>query len=324
VRDLYPDIEPHQTGLLDVGDGNHVYWEVCGNPAGKPAVVLHGGPGLGCTPRHRRFFDPHRYRIVLFDQRGCGRSTPNSGFRNSDLSHNTTWHLVADMERLRHHLRIQRWLVFGGSWGSTLALAYAESHTDRVTEMVLFGIFTARRTERNWYWGGGAGTLFPEAWHRFLAAVPAQRQHDDIVEAFHDLLDDPDPLVRQRAAAAWDGWDNATMALRPSREPIVPSDEVRGYTAARICVHYLRHAAWIEEGSLFREASRLRYIPGVLVQGRYDVQTPATTAWQLSQAWRTASLVIVNDAGHSPLDPGVQHELLHATDSFADTSREGS
>jgi proline iminopeptidase len=305
--------------MLEVGDGNQVYWEVCGNPAGKPAVVVHGGPGMGCTPRHRRFLDPDRYRVVLFDQRGCGRSTPNAGTPHADLTHNTTWHLVADMERLREHLDIQRWLVFGGSWGSTLALAYAESHPDRVTEMVLFGIYTARRTEQDWYWGGGAGFLFPEAWHRFIDPVPTRQRDHDIVDAFHDLLHDPDPSVRRRAVAAWDGWDTTTMALRPSPEPIQPADETRAYTAARICVHYLRHAAWLEDGSLLRDAGRLSDIPAILVQGRYDVQTPVTTAWELSRIWRTANLVIVDDAGHSTLDPGIQRELLRATDSLADT-----
>jgi proline iminopeptidase len=319
VRELYPEIEPYESGMLDVGNGNQMYWEVCGNPAGRPAVVLHGGPGVGCTPRHRRFLDPRRYRIVLLDQRGCGRSTPNAGTPDSDLTHNTTWHLIADMERLREHLGIQRWLVFGGSWGTTLALAYAESHPNQVTEMVLFGITTARRRERDWYWGGGAGFLFPEAWSRFLDPVPAERRDHEIVEAFHDLLHDPDPAVRRRATAAWDGWDNTTMMHQPPAEPVGPADESRAYTAARICVHYLRHAAWLEEGSLLRDAGKLANIPGILVQGRYDVQTPATTAWALSRSWLAAELVIVEDAGHSALDPGMQRELLRATQSFAQT-----
>jgi proline iminopeptidase len=323
VRDLYPEIEPYQTGTLDVDDGNHMYWEVCGNPTGKPAVVLHGGPGQGCTPRHRRFFDPDRYRVVLFDQRGCGRSIPHAGTPDSDLSGNTTWHLVADMERLREHLGIERWLLLGGSWGSTLALAYAETHPDRVTEMALCGICTSRRSERDWYWGGGAGMLFPEAWHRFLDAIPAQRRHDDIVEVFHDLLHDPDPAVRRVATEAWDGWDATTATLRPPPEPVVPADQRRAYTAARICVHYLRHDAWLEEGRLLRDAARLADIPGVLVQGRYDVQTPARTAWKLSRTWQAARLVIVDDAGHSPLDAGIQGELLRATDAFAGAAEGG-
>jgi proline iminopeptidase len=326
--------EPHpeSTGMLDVGDGNHVYWEVCGNPAGRPAVVLHGGPGIGSGSRHRKLFDLDRYRLVLFDQRGCGRSTPNAGSPDADLTNNTTTHLIADMELLREHLGIDRWLLLGGSWGSTLALAYAQRHAARVAGMILFGVTTGRRQEQDWYWGGGAGHLFPEAWHNLLDVLPPSRRNEDLVEVYHDLLHDPDPLVRRRATAAWNEWDDATMSLqpRPQEPPSLDgpdtvtdtdadadADAIRAYTAARICVHYLRHGAWLPEGGLLRDAGKLNTIPGIIVQGRYDLQTPAVTAWELSRVWRTATLTMVENAGHAPLDPALRDALLRATDAFA-------
>ena len=216
MTDLYPEIEPHEHGMLEVGDANLVYWETCGNPRGKPAVVLHGGPGSGCSPRFRRFFDPSAYRVVLFDQRGCGRSTPHASAPDTDLASNNTANLIADIERLRQHLDIDRWLVFGGSWGSTLALAYAETHPDRVTEMILFGVTTGRRSEFDWTFRGGVAVFFPEQWERLRAGVPVAERDGDIVEAYHRLLHDLDPTVRQRAAEAWCMWESATPAWPPT------------------------------------------------------------------------------------------------------------
>lgn len=318
----YPEIEPYDSGMLDVGDGHRIYWDVSGNPAGKPAVVLHGGPGAGSSPRHRRFFDPSRYRTVVFDQRGCGRSTPGVGDPATELRDNTTWHLVADIERLREHLGVERWLVLGGSWGSTLALAYAETHRERVTELVLTGVCTGRQVEAHWYWGGGAAFLFPEAWERFLAPVPAQRRDGDLVEVFHELLHDPDPAVRHRATLAWDGWDTETLTGQPvpASDLLDPAEFEAAYAAARLCVHYQRHSSWLEEGSLLRNAGVLADLPGTIVQGRFDVQTPMVTAWELARAWKAAELVVVDGAGHSALDPGILSGLITGTDRYAETS----
>jgi proline iminopeptidase len=333
---------PLSAGTLDVGDGNLVYWETHGNPGGVPAVVLHGGPGAGCGPRHLELFDLDRYRVILFDQRGCGRSTPNAGSPGVDLTHNTTWHLIADVQHLRRHLGVDRWTLVGGSWGSTLALAYAQQHPQCVAGIVVCGVTTARRSERDWYWGGGAAHLFPEAWQNLRAAIPTARRDDNVVDVFGDLLDDPHPAVRHRAVAAWDGWDHATMALRAPVPP--PTDGPDGqqpggqrrsggrsdtddfatmsepardaYAAARLCVHYLRHDAWLPEGGLLRDAAILNGIPGIIVQGRYDVQTPAVTAWELSRVWTTATLRIIQDAGHAPLDPALSRALREATDAL--------
>jgi len=316
VRTLYPEIEPYDSGHLDVGDGQLVYWETCGNPDGKPVVFLHGGPGGGCTPRHRRLFDPAAYRIVLLDQRGCGRSTPHVSDPAVDLGTNTTWHLVADLERLREHLGVERWQVFGGSWGSTLALAYAETHPERVTELVLRGIFTLRRRELEWYYQGPAGMLFPEKWAEFLAPVP-EDERDDLITAYHRLLNHPDPQIRVPAAVAWSTWEAATVTLRPSPELVADFAEPDYAVAfARIENHYFVHRGWLEEGQLLRDAHKLAGIPGVIVQGRYDVATPPATAWELHQAWPGSELVIVDDAGHAFDEPGILHHLVEATDRF--------
>ena len=281
MRDLYPEIEPLETGMLDVGDGQHIYWEVSGNREGKPVVFLHGGPGGGTTPVHRRLFDPSRYRIVLFDQRGCGLSIPHASEPGADLSANTTWHLVADMERLRDHLGIDRWQVFGGSWGSALALAYAQTHPERVTELVLRGIFTLRRQELDWFYEGGASAVFPDLWEDFVAPVPpADRAH--LIEAYGRLLADPDPEVHRPAAIAWSRWESSTITLLPQADTIARFTEPEYATAfARIENHYFRHGGWWEEGQLIRDASRLAGIPAVIVQGRYDMCTPTMTAWDL-------------------------------------------
>jgi proline iminopeptidase len=311
---MYPEIEPYDQGLLDVGDGNRVYWEVCGNPYGKPVVFLHGGPGGGCKPVHRRLFDPAVYRIVLLDQRGCGRSIPHAAEPDSDLSANTTWHLVADLEKVREHLGVDRWQVSGGSWGSTLALAYAEMYPERVTELVLRGVFTLRRKELDWFYRGGAGMLFPEMWERLTALVP---EGEDVIEAYGRLLNDPDPVVRETAAVTWSVWEASTVALVERPELVADFGQPRFALAfARIENHYFRHAGWLEEGQLLRDAGKLAGIPGVIVQGRYDMATPATSAWELHRAWPGSELVMVPDAGHAFDEPGVLRALLAATDRF--------
>jgi proline iminopeptidase len=317
-RSLYPPIEAHETGRLDVGDGHLVHWESAGNPDGRPVVFLHGGPGGGCLPVHRRFFDPQRYRIVLFDQRGCGRSRPHASEADADLSTNTTWHLVADMERLREHLGIERWQVFGGSWGSTLALAYAQRHRERVLELVLRGVFTMRRWELDWYYGaGGAGALFPEWRDRFLAPVP-EAERDDCIAAYHHLLHDPDPAVHEPAAVAWSTWEAATITLLEQPDLIAQfADPAFALAFARIENHYFVHAGWLDEGQLLDGAGALADLPGVIVQGRYDVATPAVTAWELHRAWPGSELVVVPDAGHAVTEPGIIDALVRATDRFA-------
>jgi proline iminopeptidase len=315
VSDLYPHIEPYDSGMLDVGDGNRVYWETCGARDGKPAVVLHGGPGSGCSPVHRRFFDPARHRIVLFDQRGCGRSTPHASELSTSLAANTTPHLVADIERLRAHLGIERWLVFGNSWGTTLALAYAEQHPDRVAEMVLVAVGTTRRSEVGWLYHG-AGRYFPEAWERFRAGVPSGRRDGDLVAAYHDLLCDPDAAVREQAARDWCAWENTVVTMEPDA-PLDPRyDDPRFRMAfARIVTHYFHHGAWLEEGALLRSASRLQGIPGVLIHGRLDLGSPVQTAWQLARLWPDSRLV-VGPAGHSYGDPWMRAAAVDAIDGF--------
>lgn len=318
MRELYPEIEPLETGMLDVGDGQHIYWEVSGNRAGKPVVFLHGGPGGGTSPSHRRLFDPAKYRIVLFDQRGCGLSIPHASEPAANLASNTTWHLVADMERLRAHLGIDRWQVFGGSWGSALALAYAQTHPERVTELVLRGIFTLRRAELDWFYEGGASAIFPDLWRDFLAPVPAgERAH--LIEAYGRLLADPDPAVHRPAAIAWSRWESSTITLLPQAETIARFTEPEYATAfARIENHYFRHGGWWEEGQLIRDAERLRGIPAVIVQGRYDMCTPMMTAWDLHEAWPEATFRVVDDAGHAFDEPGILDALIEATDRFAE------
>jgi proline iminopeptidase len=314
---LYPETEPHAGGMLPVGDGHRVYWEVSGNPDGKPVVFLHGGPGGGTSPWQRRFFDPARYRIVLMDQRGCGRSEPHASDADADLSAVTTWHLVADLELLRAHLGIERWQVFGGSWGSALALAYAQAHADRVTELVLRGIFTLRRHELDWFYEGGAQSLFPDLWEAFLAPIPTgERSH--LIEAYHRRLTHPDPDVHVPAAVAWSVWEASTIRLRPDREAIEKAAEPRSAVAfARIENHFFRHGGWFREGQLIERAPLLRDIPAVIVQGRYDVCTPIMTAWDLHRAWPEAELVVVDDAGHAAVEPGIARALRAATDRFA-------
>ncbi|UBH06940.1 proline iminopeptidase [Leucobacter sp. Psy1] len=319
LRSLYPPIEPDRFGKLLVGDGNEIYWEECGNPEGKPVVFLHGGPGGGCAPDHRRYFDPEQYRIVLFDQRGCGRSTPHASAPDADLSTNTTWHLVADIERLREYLEIDRWQVFGGSWGSTLALAYAETHPERVTELILRGIFTLRRGEIHWFYQDGASHLYPDAWEEYLAPIP-KAERSDLVAAYRERLFDADPAVHVPAGVAWTVWENSTIRLIPDEAAIAEAraDEASAVAFARIENHYFSNGGWLEEGQLIRDAAgKLSGIPAVIVQGRYDACTPPRTAWELHRAWPEADFVMVPDAGHAASEPGIVDALVRATDRFA-------
>jgi proline iminopeptidase len=312
LRRFYPPIEPFEHGMLDVGEGHRVYWERCGNPVGKPAVFLHGGPGSGCSPDQRRVFDPEKYCITLFDQRGCGRSTPHAS-----LEANTTWDLVADIERLREKFSVDKWLVFGGSWGSTLALAYAQKHPARVSEMVLRGIFTLRREELRWFYQEGASWLFPDEWEHFLAPIPAAERHD-LMAAYRRILTGPDEAARDRAAIAWSQWEGRTITLLP--DPNFDRAHGNAHFAiafARIENHYFVHDGFVEEGQLLRDAGKLRDIPGVIVQGRYDVCTPAKTAWDLHRAWPEAEFHLVTEAGHAFKEPGILDRLIRATDGFA-------
>ena len=312
MRTLYPEIEPFATGTLEV-DGRHkLYFEQCGNPDGKPVVLLHGGPGAGCSAKMRRFHDPAKYRIVLFDQRGSGRSTPHA-----DLVDNTTWDLVADIEALREHLGIARWQVFGGSWGSTLALAYAEAHPSRVTELVVRGIFMLRRWELEWFYQEGASRLFPEAWDQYLQAIP-DVERGDLISAYHRRLTSSDEATRLAAARAWSVWEASTSLLLPD-EAFIDShrDAHFALSFARIESHYFVHGGFFDvEDQLLRDAHRLRGIPGVIVHGRYDVVCPIRNAWDLHKAWPDSRMVVSPAAGHSAFEPQNASALVEATDGF--------
>ena len=308
----YPEIEPSEHGMLDVGDGNLVYWEVCGNPAGKPAIVVHGGPGSGCGPGMRRYFDPARYRIVLFDQRGCGRSTPDAGDLATDLSTNTTAHLLADMELLRAHLGIERWLVWGGSWGAVLGLVYAERHPERVSEIVLTAIATGRRAETDLL-TRGLGVVFPEAWARFRDAVPAAERDGDLAAAYARRLNDPDPAEREQAALDWCDWEDAMMPGPPSLRYEDPAFRM---AFARLVTHFWSHGSWLEEDEVLGRAGALAGIPGVLVQGSLDLGNLVGTPWLLAQAWPGSELVTVDSGGHGS-GPGMAEAIVAATDRFA-------
>ena len=312
-RTLYPAIEPYRSGWLRVSPLHEIYWEESGNPKGKPALFVHGGPGAGADPRSRRFFDPKRYRIVVFDQRGCGRSRPHAS-----LEDNTTWHLVADIERLRAFLGIERWLVFGGSWGSTLALAYSQAHPRRVSELVLRGIFMLRKWEIDWFYQDGAGALFPDRWEHYVAAIP-RRERSDLVAAYYRRLTSPNRATRVRAARAWSIWEAATSHLLMDEANIDKwGEEDFAVAVARIECHYFVNKGFLErEDQLLRGVRRIRGIPAVIVQGRYDVVCPMMTAWDLHRAWPEADFRVVPDAGHSALEPGITHELVSATDRYA-------
>ena len=313
-RGLYPAIEPYRTGRIAVSPLHDLYYEESGNPDGKPVVFLHGGPGGGTEPKQRRFFDPEAYRIVLFDQRGCGKSVPHAS-----LEENTTWDLVGDIERLRERLGIARWQVFGGSWGSTLGLAYAQTHPDRVTELVLRGICLLRKHEIDWFYQRGADALFPDAWEEFVAPIPPD-ERADLLGAYHLRLTSDDPRTRQEAARAWSVWEGKTSCFTPDPAVIAKtaSDEF-SLAAARIECHYFLNRGFLTgERALLAAANvaKIRRIRGVIVQGRYDVVCPMENAWALHRAWPEADLRVVNDAGHSAMEPGTVHELVIATDRF--------
>jgi proline iminopeptidase len=311
-RTFYPEIDPYRTGTLRVSDVHEIYFEESGNPHGKPAVFVHGGPGGGTEGRQRRFFDPAAYRIVLFDQRGCGKSRPHA-----ELRENTTWDLVADMERLRAHLGIEKWLVFGGSWGSTLALAYAEKHPERVSELVLRGIFLLRKQEIDWFYQRGADALFPDAWEEYLAPIPRE-EHGDLLHAYHRRLTHDEPAVRQAAARAWSVWEGRTSCLYENPDLVARSGgDTFSLAFARIECHYFVNGGFFERDTLLLDdVHRIRHIPTVIVQGRYDVVCPAESAWALHRAFPEADLRLVPDAGHSAFEPGNLHELIVATDRF--------
>ncbi|RKG95870.1 prolyl aminopeptidase [Corallococcus sp. CA053C] len=312
LRTLYPPIEPYRTGRLSVPGGHSLYFEECGNPEGKPVVFVHGGPGGGTDAKQRRFFDPSAYRIILFDQRGCGRSTPYAS-----LEMNTTWDLVADMERLREHLGLERWQLFGGSWGSTLALAYAEQHPEHVTELVLRGIFLLRKQEIDWFYQRGADAMFPDAWEQFLAPIP-EAERGDLLTAYAKRLMGTDRHAQQEAAKAWSVWEGRTSCLFPNPELIARnSGDDFAIAFARIECHYFVNKGWMRSDTqLLDDVHRIRHIPAVIVQGRYDVVCPPESAWALHRAWPEAQLVIVPDAGHSANEPGNTSALVEATDRF--------
>ena len=312
-RKLYPEIEPYNKGHLRVSPTHEIYYEECGNPKGKPAVFVHGGPGGGSNPQSRRFFDPRRYRIVVFDQRGCGRSKPHAS-----LEENTTWHLVADMEKLREHLGIARWLVFGGSWGSTLGLAYSQAHPKRVTELVLRGIFLLRRKEIDWFYQQGTSALFPDRWEHYLAPIPEAERHD-LVQAYYRRLTGDDHARALEAARAWSMWEASTSYLLMNDDTIRSWGEDKfALAVSRIECHYFVNGGFLrEEDQLLKDVDRIRNIPAVIVQGRYDVVCPMMSAWDLHRAWPEADFKVVPDAGHSALEVGITDALIAATDRFA-------
>jgi proline iminopeptidase len=313
MKDLYPAVQPFARQNLAVDQRHTLYLEQAGNPAGFPALFLHGGPGAGCEAYHRRFFDPEHYRIILFDQRGCGRSRPHA-----DLEGNTTWDLVADIERIRHHLDIERWLVFGGSWGSSLALAYAESYPHRVAGLILRGIFLCRPEEINWFYQEGANKIFPDHWEDYLKPIPRAERHD-LLHAYHRLLTGEDEVKRMAAAKAWSIWEGRTASLLPN-ETVVDhfANPHTALSLARIECHYFVNRAFLEPNQLLEDAQELDGIPGVIVQGRYDLICPMTSAWELHQAWPDSDLQVIPDAGHSASEPGIRSALVQATDWFVE------
>jgi proline iminopeptidase len=311
----YPPIEPYASGRIKVSPVHEIHWEECGNPHGKPAILIHGGPGGGSNDFMRRLHDPSVYRIVLFDQRGCGRSTPHAS-----LVDNTTWHLVADMERIREERGIERWQVVGGSWGSTLGLAYAQTHPERVSEIVLRGIFTLRREELSWFYQAGCHQIFPDAWEGFLAPIPPDERHD-MIAAYHRRLTSADRAIQIEAARAWSIWEGTTISLLPDPARIAKfGQDDYAVAFARIECHYFMNAGFFErDDQLIADVGRIRRIPGVIVQGRYDVVTPMRTAWDLHAAWPEADFRLVGDAGHAVTEPGITREIVAATDRFRAT-----
>lgn len=312
-RTLYPEIEPYETGMLDVGDGHRLYWELSGNPDGKPVVFLHGGPGGGSSPDHRRQFHPEKYKILVFDQRGCGKSTPYAS-----LEANTTWDLVDDIERLRTEVaRVEKWQAFGGSWGSTLALAYAQTYPERVTELVLRGIFLFDQYEVDWLYQAGADSVYPEGWEEFISVIP-EDERGNLVEAYRKRLTSDDQDIQLEAAKAWSKWEGTTVTLLPNAHVIDEFTSAdKAIAIARIENHYMAAGGWFEPGQLLRGAEKLRGIPGIIVQGRHDCCTPPKAAWALKKAWPEVDLHIVPDGGHLFSEPGILDGLIRATDKFA-------
>ncbi len=312
MKDLYPPIEPFETRRLEVSAGHRLHVEQVGNPNGIPILFLHGGPGAGCEPYHRRFFNPQAYRVVLFDQRGCGRSTPHAS-----LEANTTWDLVNDIEAIRQTLGIERWLLFGGSWGSTLALAYAQHHPERVIGMILRGIFLCRDQEIDWFYQAGASQIFPDYWEDYIAPIP-EGERGNFLQAYHRRLTGDNEIQRMAAAKAWSIWEGRTASLHPN-EAVVDffSQPHTALSLARIECHYFMHQAFLRPNQLLEDAARLAGIPGVIVQGRYDLICPMVSAWQLHQAWPGSELMVIPDAGHSAAEPGIRAALIETTDRFA-------
>lgn len=318
MKTLYPAIEPYDSGLLDTGDGNRLAWRQYGNPAGKPVMCLHGGPGSGCGPGWPRNFDPARYRIVCLDQRNSGASLPPASDYATSLINNTTWHLVADIERLRRHLEIERWMLFGRSWGATLALVYAERHPDRVTEILLAAVTTTTREEIDWLYHG-VRVLVPEAWERFRQGAPPWARDDGLVAAYRELLECPAAAVRQQAADDWCAWEDAVMDMGRNIHGQGFFEETPDYRYgwARIVTHYFAHLAWLEPHQILRQASKLAGIPGILIQGRLDLAGPPITAWRLARAWPDAELFILPDTGHTSADASMVDAIVSATDRLA-------
>lgn len=313
----HPPIEPYASGHLDVGDGQQVYWEACGEPDGKPALVLHGGPGSGCNAGMRRLFDPKAWRIVLFDQRGAGRSLPHASDPATSLEANTTAHLIADVEALRGHLGVERWMIYGASWGATLALAYAEAHPARVAQMVLSHVTTTTPAEIDWLYHG-LGRFFPEAWERFRAGAGVTEPGADLVEAYALLLNGPDAEARAAAARAWCDWEDAIVSVEANRPPNPRYADPRFRLAfARIVTHYFRHRAWLADGQLLRDIDRLAGVPGALIHGRIDLEAPLGTAWALARAWPDAELTVIDGAGHETTTPGMTEAIMTAIQRFA-------
>ena len=314
LRTLYDEIDPYDIGHLQVSDVHHLYYEQSGNPNGKPAVFLHGGPGAGLIPEYRRFFDPEAYRVILFEQRGSGRSLPHAS-----LEDNTTWHLVADIEKLRNHFGVEQWLVFGGSWGSTLSLAYAETHPERVRGLVLRGIFLGRPGEIRWFYeaGHGASAIFPETWEQYLQLIP-ETERGDMIAAYYRRLTSDDYSVRLEAAEAWSLWEASALKLLPDPKLIEEFTEPEMAIAlARIECHYFANNCFFDtDNYLIENVDRIRHIPAVIVHGRYDMVCPFTNAWDLHRAWPEASLEIIPNAGHAASEPGITDALVRATDSF--------
>lgn len=314
MRDLYPPIEPYNQGKLKVSQLHTIHYEESGNPQGKPVVFLHGGPGGGIVPMYRQYFNPQKWHIVIFDQRGCGQSTPYA-----ELRENTTWDLVRDIEKLREHLNIQRWVVFGGSWGSTLALAYSQTYPDSCKGLILRGIFMLRSSEIRWFYQEGASNIFPDAWQEYLKPIPLE-ERDDLVSAFYKRLTSKDCDVRLAAARAWSVWEAGTSKLIPStasKERFAMAEFAEAF--ARIECHYFVNKGFFSnENQLLTNIERIRHLPGVIVQGRYDVVCPMITAWELHKAWQEAEFVLIPDAGHSVSEPGIKDALINASDRFSE------